>query len=456
MLDAVRRFLAAHAIEPCHLLIACSGGVDSTALLLVASDLRADGFTISAGHVNHHLRGDESDGDETFVRDLCARLVVPLHVVDGTIDDDAIRDHGLEGAARDVRYAGLGAIRDKIGARYVATAHQKNDQAETVLMRMVSGTGLAGLRGIHAIRDDGWIRPLLEITRAEIDAYLRLQGVTPRIDRTNADTRFLRNRVRAALREFDSSAIDNLAAVAEQAAEVWPAFERMLDAVERGAVVATDDETRFLRWPDDPWLRQALLNRHIRRLGGSRDISAADLRRLAAEADDIRRVSVTRNLEMVLRDRAVILRRKPERVAEFQVALTAPASAFIGEIASTITIAETDESAPMTRSRASQIFSLPQGAAPHFVVRNRRTGDRFQPLGMERDKKLKDFLIDRKIGAETRDAIPLLIWNGEIVWVAGVEVSDRFKVTGRAGSLYEVRLEHGARGDEEDRDDLQR
>ncbi|HEX6177541.1 MAG TPA: tRNA lysidine(34) synthetase TilS, partial [Thermoanaerobaculia bacterium] len=155
MLDAVRRFLAAHAIEPCHLLIACSGGVDSTALLLVASDLRADGFTISAGHVNHHLRGDESDGDETFVRDLCARLVVPLHVVDGTIDDDAIRDHGLEGAARDVRYAGLGAIRDKIGARYVATAHQKNDQAETVLMRMVSGTGLAGLRGIHAIRDDG-------------------------------------------------------------------------------------------------------------------------------------------------------------------------------------------------------------------------------------------------------------------------------------------------------------
>ena len=456
MFGAVRRFLTTHGVEPCHLLVACSGGVDSTALLLVASDLRGEGFTISAGHVNHHLRGEESDGDEAFIRDLCERLAVPLYVADGTIDDEAIREHGLEGAARHVRHERLAATRTKIGARYVVTAHQKNDQAETILMRMVTGTGLAGLRGIHAVRDDGWIRPMLEVSREDIELYLRQRQVTPRIDRTNADRRFLRNRVRAALRDLDESAIDNLAAIAAQAAEIWPAFERMVDAVERGAVVVTEDETRFLRWPDDPWLRQALLNRHIRRLGGSRDISAADLRRLASEAEDIRRVSVTRDLEMILRDRAVILRRKPERVAQFEVTLAAPGSAFIGAIASTVTISQANAARPVKSDKESQLFALPEGGRPHFIIRNRRAGDRFQPLGMPRHKKLKDFLIDRKIGAETRDAIPLLVWNGEIVWVAGVEVSDRFKVTGRAGSLYEVRLEHGARGDEEDRGDVHR
>ena len=91
--------------------------------------------------------------------------------------------------------------------------------------------------------------------------------------------------------------------------------------------------------------------------------------------------------------------------------------------------------------RSAQLFQLPDNAAAHFTVRNRRRGDRFQPLGLPHDKKLKDFLIDRKIEAEVRDRIPLLIWNGEIVWVAGVEIAERFKVTSPAGTVYEVKLE---------------
>ncbi|MGZ8868698.1 MAG: tRNA lysidine(34) synthetase TilS, partial [Thermoanaerobaculia bacterium] len=91
---------------------------------------------------------------------------------------------------------------------------------------------------------------------------------------------------------------------------------------------------------------------------------------------------------------------------------------------------------------STQPFQLPDDAAGHFTVRNRRRGDRFHPLGLPHDKKLKEFLIDRKIDAEIRDAIPLLIWNGEIVWVAGVEVSERFKVTSPAGTVYEVKLEN--------------
>jgi tRNA(Ile)-lysidine synthase len=445
LIDVVRRFFAAQGIEACHLLVAASGGVDSTALLLLLADLRADGFEVTAGHVNHHLRGEDSDGDEVFVRDLCKRLGISLLVADGTLDPENIRASGLEAAARDVRHAHLAAMAKKSGARFVATAHQKDDQAETVMMRLLTGTGLAGLRGIHPRRDDGWIRPLLEATRADIVELLASREVTPRFDHTNADDRFLRNRIRQMLRDFGPAATDNLAAIAAQAQQFWPAIERSIDAVERSCTFITEDETRFLHWPQDAWLRQALLNRHIKRLGGSREISSDDLQRLASAVGDIRRVSVTRELELIHQRGALVLRHTPEPTVPFEVELDAGSSAYISEIGATISIRKCPKgegrrpkAEPQQRK---QLFQLPEDAAEHFTVRNRRRGDRFHPLGLPHDKKLKEFLIDRKIDAEIRDAIPLLIWNGEIVWVAGVEVSERFKVTSPAGTVYEVKLE---------------
>src|SRR5437762_12465336 len=112
-----------------------------------------------------------------------------------------------------MRHARLHAIQAAEGAQYIATAHQKNDQAETVLMRLMTGGGIAALRGIHPVRDDGVIRPLLDVTRAESERFLAERKLTPRFDRSNADPRFLRNRVRAMLREFDASVVANLPAI---------------------------------------------------------------------------------------------------------------------------------------------------------------------------------------------------------------------------------------------------
>ena len=445
MIDAIRRFFVAHAIEPCHLLVACSGGVDSTALLLALAELRPEGWRLTAGHVNHRLRGEESDGDEAFVRGLCEQARLPLEVADGALDPDTIREVGLEAAARDVRHARLSAIAAAVGARFVATAHQKNDQAETVLMRLICGTGLAGLRGIHPVRDDGWIRPLIDVSRRDIEAFLQSKGVTPRTDRMNADPRFLRNRVRSALAAFEPAATENLAAIATQAQQVWPAIEETLDALDRTGTRPGADETRFVRWPDEAWWRQALLLRHIRRLGSARDVSATDLQRIVASLDSVQRLSVTRDLELVRRRGALVLRKMPQPVANFEVAIAAPASIFVPETGVRVTVVPSvarDVRRP--DDRTTQLIQLPLPAEPRFIIRNRRRGDRFQPLGMPRDKKLKDFLIDRKIDAELRDAIPLLIWNGEIAWVGGVEVSERFKVTSPTEAVYEVKLEHAS------------
>ena len=428
--DAVANFFSDHEIGPCRVVVAVSGGFDSTALLLLMSEL--PGFEIVAAHVNHHLRGEESNGDERYVRDLCERLNVTLIVEDGTLDPERLKQAGIEAAAREVRIAKLKEIREKENAQYIATAHQKNDQAETVLMRLFTGSGLAGLRGIHAIRDDGIIRPLLAVTRAEIEAFLRERGETPRADRMNADPRFLRVRVRQTLSEYEPWFVDNLANIAEQAQERWPSVKRAIDEAED--VDATEDETRFRTLPEDPWLRRALLHRHIHRLDPqARDVSRNDLERIEQHLDTLQRLTVTKNLELIASP--LRLRKIPNRTRPFEYELKAGETIDIREIDATFTIS----------TEGQQPFMLPGGADPTFTVRNRRDGDRFHPLGAPGSKKLKDFLIDRKIPAEQRDRLPLLVWNGEIVWIAGVEVSERFKVKDNGGDLYVATINYGAK-----------
>jgi tRNA(Ile)-lysidine synthase len=445
IVEAIRRFFALHGIGSGPIVVAVSGGVDSTALLIALVELGDVRFT--AAHVNHHLRGAESDDDEAYVRELCARYDIPLRVADGTLDAEAVRHRGVEAAAREVRHARL---REIAGNALIATAHQKNDQAETVLMRLMTGGGIAALRGIHPVRDDGVIRPMLEVTRAEIEQFLEERKVTPRFDRSNADPRFLRNRVRALLREFDPSVIGNLAAIAEQARQQWPLLERAIDAAEH--VITTDTETRFRSMPDDAWLRQALLLRHVRRLDPeARDISADDLERLAATT---KRASVTKSLELLKEGDEIVLHRRKEPAANFEVGIAAGSEVYIAVVNATIRIDAATRNAQTTRRsrrqpttenaakpQSTQLIQLPTGAIPHFTIRNRRDGDRFRPLGMQHDKKLKELLIDRKIAASSRDRIPLLVYNGTIAWVAGVEVSELFKVTGDAADLYEVAIE---------------
>ena len=417
IVETVRRFFGGHNIAPQPIVAAVSGGADSTALLLALNEIRADGYEIACAHVNHHLRGSESDEDEASVRELCESLGVACEVADGTLDGEAIRRRGIEAAAREVRYARL---RDIAGERLIATAHQRNDQAETVLMRLLTGSGIAGLRGIHPIRADGVIRPLLDVTREEIEAFLHERRVTPRKDRSNDDPRFLRNRIRALVRELN--AVDNLAAAAEQAREQWPHLQCLIDDAEPAALQG--------RWPEPLWIRQALLQRLIRRLDPeARDF---DARRLAEELDRVKRVSVSAHVELVRRGEAVHVRRRVEAPPEFEIELPLGTTAYIPEIGATIGV---------RRGAMGEGQPFQFDGQPRFTVRNRRRGDRFQPLGLAAPKKLKDFLIDRKIPAEIRDRIPLLLCNDEIVWVAGVEVSERFKVTDPAGVSYEVWLE---------------
>lgn len=226
-------------------LVAVSGGADSVAMLLALSRLRPEsaGGRLVVGHLNHQLRGAESDTDEDFVRALAERLRLPAVVHSGFVAETAAQTgRGLEETAREVRHAFLAATAERLGARYITTAHTLDDQAETLLMRLLRGTGLAGLTGIPKARavaggTIGLVRPMLNIRRSEVVEYLAALDQPYCEDSSNTERAYTRNRVRHDLlpqlaRDYNPRIVETLAHLATQAEEMQaalrPAVEELL------------------------------------------------------------------------------------------------------------------------------------------------------------------------------------------------------------------------------------
>jgi tRNA(Ile)-lysidine synthase len=443
--EAIERFFASHEIRSAHFVVASSGGVDSTALLLALAEFRDRGFSLTAAHINHHLRGDESDHDAEFVHRLCLDLAVPLIVTDAPLSADAVRERGVEAAARIRRREILAEIRARIAADFIVTAHQQNDQAETLLMRIISGSGLLPLGGIQFITADGYLRPLLGVSRDAIEGFLAERGVSPRRDSSNADLRFLRNRIRheliPLLSHYNPSIVQTIAATALDAQDLRRVVQPLLAAA-GAAVERAPGHSRFeeATLAADGWIVRSLLAGEIRRLDPeARDVSASDLRRIEEATGLPGRFSVTRSLEAIVAADSLTLRHRRPMPSPFELHLTAGTPTGLPD-GTTISVSSAGTE-PQRAAGCRQLFQLPTGGDPEFVVRTRRRGERIRPLGLPYEKKLKSLLIDRKIPREIRDSIPLLFWQDRIVWVAGVALADDFKVTDSGGDVYEVRLE---------------
>ena len=455
MIAAVRRFIAQHDLIPrgSRVVAAVSGGSDSMALAHILRELAEAGTLTLAGlaHVNHQLR-PTADRDEAFVRDVAASFGVAFFADRDDVAARARRERSsIEAAARDARYEALARARVAAGADLIALGHTRDDQAETVLLRLIRGAGPRGLAGMHP-RRGAVVRPLLTCRRSELRAWLSARGAAFVEDETNADVSIPRNRVRAELLplladRFNPSIVDVLADQAELAREAWAWTDSAAaELAAEAARSASDGPQRVL---DIETLRaapvalqRAALWRVMRDISSRRaafgHIEAA--RRLMEQDDG---ASVDAPGHRVERDRGSLVLTGREagahgrRVAAppnlFRYPLSIPGEVVVA--GATIAAARGNGSAILGSgggdSAAGRVaYVRGDLCTGSLAVRNRRPGDRFRPLGLNGRKKLQDYFVDRKIPRGRRDEVPLVVdANDRIVWVAGHQIDDEFRVT---------------------------
>lgn len=431
---------------------AVSGGADSVALAWLLAELGARGVVALRGlaYFNHQLRGADDAADEAFVVALAARIGVPVRVGRGDVAGLAqARHESIEAAGRRARYAFLKDAAADLGATFVATGHSLEDQAETVLLRLLRGAGPRGLAGIRA-RRGAIIRPIIECRRAELRAYLVARGEQHREDPSNADVRFARNRVRHELLPvIEHLAPGGLEALARTAALAGDDEDVLTRAARSAAARVVEDRGTAVELLVAPLaaLSPAIARRVIR--AAIEQAAPASAPRLSsrhieavwqlARGGDARRVDLSGASARTVDDRIVISSGRatsPVPVGEVAVVLRTPGEVVVPECGWRIsarycTPSRDQMAARGVEAREAREIAVPAGSLDGPVtVRNRRPGDRIKPIGARGRKKLQDLLVDRKVPREERDRVPVIVdRHGRIVWVVGVAMADEFRVT---------------------------
>jgi tRNA(Ile)-lysidine synthase len=429
-------------------LAAVSGGADSVALLDVLRELRPTlGFTLACVHVHHGLRAEAED-DAQFVRRLCERFELSFHLERVTVRRQPPWE-GLEAEARRARYAALEARALAVGARRIATGHNADDQAETVLMRLVQGTGPRGLAGIAAARGV-FIRPLLDVRREDIVAHLLSRELDWVEDATNRDSRFLRNRIRHDVLPFLARAlgpgvVESLCRSAALTRRVITDLERQArseleGAAARGMSGVVLPVATLQRLPEELAVQVLLLA--ATDLGDARPRRGAVLRALRAvplNHVNGRRVALGR---LCVERSGPWLRVGPKTLPSLEAQrLAVPGSIALTEIGMRIDARVLDRTPDYVVPRdARRVAFDADYVPPTFGVRARRPGDRFAPFGGPGERRLKSFLIDAGIPRWERSRTPLLHVDGEIVWVVGLRRGQRAPVGPRTNRILEVTL----------------
>ncbi len=438
--------------------VGVSGGADSVCLLHTLARCQKElEIKLHVAHLNHQLRGAESEADARYTASLADRLGIPI-----TVDRQDVtsyrgqRNCSLEEAARELRYDFFATVAGDVGAKRVAVGHTKDDQVETILMHILRGTGTFGLRGLEpcsrmVYSKEGMlatsrkrsnlsvIRPLLDITREETMDYCQEYQLEPRIDSSNLSLSFLRNRCRLELlpllRRYNPSvdqallrlaeiARDDSSFIEQQALQLWDEVARQ------------EDDAIHLNRSKFCSLPVALQSRIVRLaisklIGDTRDIEAIHIEAIRSLLNRPvgKKASLPHGLicqsgydELVLSLTPLSPCPFPPLQGEFP--LKVPGETTLsgwGVIASIV-------QEPIAKGKFVAELDLHQ-AGTELFVRQRQPGDKFQPLGMNTPKKLQEFMIDAKIPLSWRECVPIVCSPKQIVWVVGWRIDDRVKIT---------------------------
>lgn len=437
-------------------IVAVSGGPDSICLLHILNRLK-EKYSISliAAHVNHCLRGEDSDKDEEFVHNFCESIGVECH--SRRIDVDKIskqKNISCEMAGREARYEFFQELMLENKAQKIAIAHNANDQAETVLMRIIRGTGLEGLSGIKPVRDRIYVRPLIETSRKEIEEYCSIHNLSPRTDATNKESIYTRNKIRLELipyiqDNFNSEIVNTLNRLAEVARIDNDYLQQSVEYIykkychkKRDMVIInkkafSEHEAVILR----------LIRYSILQLCGNlynfEKIHIYDIMNVHRQNTG-KKISLPGGIIAANNygDVELLFSKDRKDDKKFYYKLQINKCNRINDIGANICLKEIEynSNVRLISSSTRKYFDF-DSIDGDIIVRNRNDGDKFIPLGMKGTKKLKDLFIDLKIEKDKRNSIPIICFGERIAWVVGCRISDEFKVNEQTKKVLEVNIE---------------
>lgn len=439
--DAVLRLIREERlIDPRDtVLIGVSGGMDSSALLFLLGKLRSViPFSLAVAHVNHQLRGSESERDEAFVRELCAGLSVPCH---STSMDIAARASNLgislQHAGRDVRYAYFNEISACYGYRKIAVAHNRDDQVETFLLRVVKGTGIKGLSSIP-IKRGKIIRPFLYTYRSEIESYASQFHIPHVKDSSNAkdiyERNFLRNRIVPLMEQLNPQFREKVLLLLRDLTSINAVFDNETERFLEKEQHLEGDEIRFeaaALGRLHPETRFRVISRALARMEPAfialrEHVLLVEKSLFSHRPNNMVTLPHGIKVKRVYGDLVFSRGGAPMQTGEtFEIK---PGENTIVALGVTLDVSLSDKMpVHFPDNRLSAFFDA--GKISRLTVRTFREGDRFVPLGMERSVKLKDYFMSRKIPRERRRNIPLLLSDDDIIWVVGERMDERYKLT---------------------------
>ncbi len=447
------------------IVVGISGGYDSVCLLHILYTISEEySLKLYPVHINHMLRGDEAVRDEDFVKSFCSSLnLVPVLKRIDIAKKAREEKLSLEEAGRNARYEEFEGVLKKTGASKIAVAHSRNDQVETLLMRIFRGTGPEGLKGIEYKRDN-IIRPLLDTDRTAIENYVEEWGLEAITDSSNLHTDYFRNRIRLkVIPEINKAAEKDIT-------------ENLLRL---SKIIVADED--YLRYNSELYYQSAVLEKstdylalELKALAQSHEAICSRVLRtaytdLSGSITGLEYVHIDKLLQLIYSGRtgagldlplgyrairtynSIIFQKQGQKEAEdFQYNLEVPGETKLlhnnGIINTEIlNIQKAEEFIQLANSKKvfnTGVFDyekilnrLSYGEDLHLVVRNRRNGDIFKPLKSNGTKKLKEYFIDNKISVDQRAAFPLISINKEIIWIIGNKTSDNYKVTDNTKSV---------------------
>lgn len=428
------------------LLLAVSGGIDSMTLLHVMKELRNRWqVQLAVAHINHQLRGAESDGDELFVRQTAEENGIPFYSQRIDVKTFA-HEHKISKqlAARVLRYQAIESIRQQIHADAVATAHNANDNAETVLMNISRGTGIRGLAGIPVKREEGnIIRPMLFAWRNEIEAYAKEQNVHYREDSSNASLAYRRNafrhRIIPALQRKHPTMLLSLTAVAE-------AMRKMNDPLR---TLIQEQRSRCTSISANGDLNLHIETFHTLPEFLQSEVCVTLLEHFQIEPEEKKverllhlfQLPVGKRIELGYHTTATHEQNNiliTSTMQKIPAALEIHVGTSLQVPGGTVSLSEPIPVPHTFSGNRNEEFVDAQQLNQHLVLRTWRSGDWFVPFGLRARKKLSDYFANEKIPRHLKSTIPILESNGNIVWVCGKRLDDRFKLTPASRSAVKL------------------